>query len=315
VTTLRVLFLGASRLVGLMERFRAAAGAEGVEVDLASVEDAAPWHAIAAAGVCRVVRGPAFAAPELDRFLIDLVRGDRFDLIVPVIDPALRAVARLADDLKRAGALPMVSRADLCDAVHDKRAAETFFAERRLPIPAGPSWPRVAKPRFGSSSRGHVLFRDEEEFRFWSARNRLDDYIVQPFLTGAEFSVDAYVAPDGRLVGAVSRVREVVSGGEVMVTRTERDEAVLGVAERTAAIPGWRGPLNIQVMRTADGPFLLEVNPRFSSGVTCAIEAGLDGPRYMLRERLGRPLPETPVAWRSGLCMTRSRKDHFTWLS
>jgi len=315
VTTVRVLFLGASRLVGLMERFRAAAAAENVGIELASVEDGSPWHAVAAAGACRVLRGPAFAAPDSDRFLTDLVAEQRFDLVIPVIDPALRVVARLGDELRRAGALPMVSRADLCEAVYDKATAETFFRDRGLPVPAGPSWPRVAKPRFGSSSRGHVLFRDEEELRFWSARNRREDYLVQPYLSGTEYSVDAYVGPDGRLLGAVSRVREVVSGGEVMVTRTERDESVLGVAERTAALPGWRGPLNIQVMRTADGPCLLEVNPRFSSGVTCAIEAGLDGPRFILRERLGRPLPERPVPWRAGLCMTRSRKDHFLWLS
>src|SRR5262249_4320450 len=128
------------------------------------------------------------------------------------------------------------------------------------------------------------------EQSFWEARNRREEFLIQPFVAGTEFSVDAYVRRDGTLQGAVARVREVVSGGEVMVTRTARDEAVLEVATRVAALPGWYGPLNIQIMRTTGGPRLLEVNPRFSSGVTCAIEAGLDGPRYILRERLGRPL-------------------------
>jgi carbamoyl-phosphate synthase large subunit len=315
MTGVRVLFLGASRLVGLLERFRAAAAAENVAIDLASIEDGAPWHAIGAAGAGRVVRGPAFGAPEFDRFLVGLVGQEHIDVVIPVIDPALRAVARLGENLRALGALPVVSRAELCEAVYDKVKAAEFFRTRDLPVPGGESWPRLAKPRFGSSSRGHVLFHDQEELSFWASRNRREDYIIQPFLTGTEYSVDAYVGPGDRLLGAVSRVREVVSGGEVMVTRTERDEAVLEVAEKTAAIPGWHGPLNIQVMRTAAGPFLLEVNPRFSSGVTCAIEAGLDGPRFILRERLGLPLPERPLQWRSGLCMTRSRKDHFLWLS
>ena len=313
--TVRVLFLGASRLVGLMERFRAAAAAEDVALDLASIEDGSPWHAIAAAGVCSVVHGPAFATPEFDRFLVDLVARQRIDVIIPVIDPAIRAVARMGDPLRRSGALPVVSRQEVCEAVRDKVKAEEFFRSFELPVPGGPSWPRLAKPRFGSSSRGHVLFRDEEELAFWAARNRREDYIIQPFLSGTEYSVDCYVSREGRLLGAVARVREVVSGGEVMVTRTDRDDAVLALAEKVAAIPGWHAPLNVQVMRTAQGSFLLEVNPRFSSGVACAIEAGLDGPRFILRERLGRPLPERPIEWRSGLCMTRSRKDHFLWLS
>ncbi len=68
-------------------------------------------------------------------------------------------------------------------------------------------------------------------------------------------------------------------------------------------------------MDTVRGPFLIEVNPRFGSGVTLAIEAGLDCPRWVIRARLGRDLPSEPVAWQEGLCLTRSRKDHFVWLS
>ncbi|HYS06812.1 MAG TPA: ATP-grasp domain-containing protein [Candidatus Dormibacteraeota bacterium] len=313
--TVRVLFLGASRLVGLMRRFRAAAAAESVAIDLASIEDESPWHAIDAAGTCRVVHGPAFDSPEFDPFVLRLVEEGPVDAVIPVIDPAVQAVARLSEALQRAGALPIVSRAELCQQVYDKAEAVRFFRSHGVAIPDGPAFPRLAKPRFGSSSRDHVVFRDQDELTFWSARNRARDYVIQPFLQGTEYSVDAYVTRDGRLQGAVARVRVVVSGGEVMVTRTERDEAVLDVARRTAAIPGWYGPLNIQVMKTAAGPFLLEVNPRFSSGVICAIEAGLDGPRFILRERLGRSLPAGPIEWRSGLCMTRSREDHFVWLS
>ena len=315
MSRLRVLFLGASRLVGLMERFQAAAAFENVALDLASIEDGEPWHAVAAAGTCRVEHAPAFETPEFARVLRDAVARGPADLVIPVIDAAVRAIAPLHAELSRAGALPVVSRADLCESVYDKAKADELFRRFRLPVPERPGYPRLAKPRFGSSSRGHVLFRDEEEYAFWAARNRPDDFVVQPYLSGTEYSVDAYVDRGGRLVGAVSRVRVVVAGGEVMVTRTERDEAVLEIASRACAIPGWYGPLNLQIMRTPAGPFLLEVNPRFSGGVTCSIEAGLDGPRFLLRERLGRPLPEGPVEWRSGLCMTRSRKDHFVWLS
>ena len=313
--TVRVLFLGASRLVGLMHRFLAAASAERVTIDLASIEDESPWHAIEASGSCRVVHGPAFDSPEFDPFVLGLVEKGPVDAVIPVIDPAVEAVARLSAALQKAGALPVVSRADLCQKVRDKAEAVRFFRSHGLPIPDGPAFPRLAKPRFGSSSRDHIVFRDQDELTFWTARNRAQDYVIQPFLQGTEYSVDAYVARDGRLLGAVARVRVVVSGGEVMVSRTERDDAVLDVAHRAAAIPGWYGPLNIQVMKTVAGTFLLEVNPRFSSGVTCAIEAGLDGPRFILRERLGRSLSPGPIEWRSGLCLTRSREDHFVWLS
>jgi len=51
---INILFLGASRLVGLLERFTAAGDREGVKLSFCSVEDHSPWHAIGAAGIARI---------------------------------------------------------------------------------------------------------------------------------------------------------------------------------------------------------------------------------------------------------------------
>jgi carbamoyl-phosphate synthase large subunit len=282
---------------------------------MTSIEDAAPWHAIGAAGICGVVPGPRFAGEEFPCFLRDWVKRHGTDVVIPSVDSATVALAVLRPEMERLGVTAVVSDELSCRSMHDKQAARETLLEHRIPIPDGDLWPKLAKPRFGSSSRGHVVFRDAEELAFWAARHCRGDYLVQPFLEGTEYSVDCFVSAQGKPVGAVARVREVVSGGEVMVTRTDRDSQVLDLAWRILNIPGWRGPINIQIMRTAAGVFALEVNPRFSSGATCAIEAGLDCPRWLLWERLGRRVPEGPVPWRSGLCMTRARKDYFVWLS
>ncbi len=315
MTEIRILFLGASRLVSLMERFKAAAAAEDIAIELYSVDDDSAWHAVAASGLCKVFAGPSFFGPEFGPFLQDVVRAQRIDVVIPSMDTATVALAKFHPALSALGADGLVSARDLCESMRDKRKAEVVFRDWGVSIPDGTAWPRVAKPRFGSSARGHVIFRDDEELQFWSARNPLNDYIVQPYLSGREYSVDAYVDRGGRVLGAVARVRIVVSGGEVMVARTDRNPAVLEIAEKVLAQHGWRGPINIQVMDTPSRAFLLEVNPRFSSGHTCAIEAGLDSPRWIIREVLGRSLPEKPVAWQSGLCMTRCKKDYFLWLS
>src|SRR5206468_4208573 len=53
--TVTVLFLGASRLVGLLQRFHAAAEVESVDLRILSVEDASAWHAIAVSGLAETV--------------------------------------------------------------------------------------------------------------------------------------------------------------------------------------------------------------------------------------------------------------------
>ncbi len=313
---IRLLFLGASRLVGLLERFIAAGRAEAVEVENFSIEDDSPWHAIGAAGVAHIIPGPRFLSGELAPFLLERVRELGINIVVPSVDAATVALAQLRGQLAQMGVAATVSDESLCRAMHDKRLADCWFRENHLPVPAASDgiWPQLAKPRFGASSRDITVFSNGEDFRAWAEKHTVDDYVVQRFISGVEYSIDAYAGKNG-FAEAVSRVRVVTSGGEAMVTRTERNPRVLDVVNHALACPGWYGPLVFQVIDDGTNAWLIECNPRFGSGATCSIEAGLDMPRWILREYLGRPLPKGPIEWRAGLCMTRSRKDWFVWLS
>jgi carbamoyl-phosphate synthase large subunit len=307
--------MGASRLVGLLDRFVSAAKAEGVEVELLSIEDSSPWHAIAVAGLAKVTAGPSFMDPSFGDFLASLVVADGVDIVIPNIDPATVALACLKPKLAALGVTAVVSSWELCRAMYDKAQAQQLFRDNSISTPIGLRYPLLAKPRYGSSSRGHVVFQDQAELDFWMRRNHVEEYVIQPFIQGTEYSVDAYVTRAGEVLGAVSRVRIVVAAGEAMVTKTAHNARVLAEVDKLLALEGWYGPLVIQAIDSPGGTYLIECNPRFGGGAPCSIEAGLDMPRWIIREALGRPLPPGPIEWRDCLCMTRSRRDHFLWLS
>jgi carbamoyl-phosphate synthase large subunit len=313
--TVRILFLGASRFVGLLERFHTAAAALGIGLEIFSFEDGNPWHAVGVAGLAKVVAAPRFNAPEFEGFLLRFARESRVDIVIPHLDRATIALARTAPNLRAAGVLPVCSSPEVCEAMADKTRADAVFRSLGLPVPASGGFPLLAKPRFGASSRGIVLLHDQEELDFWRKRNPQEDFMLQALVTGKEYSLDGYVDGRNRLLGMVSRVRVVVEQGEVMVTRTEHNEKALAIAQRLLRWGRWHGPLTVQVICDGQAAYLLECNPRFGSGVGCSIEAGLAAPEWILRERLGLPLPDQPISWRDGLCMSRSRKDHFLWLS
>ena len=313
--TVRILFMGASRLVGLLERFQFAAQSLGIELQMYSMEDTKPWHAIGAAGLARLVPAPAFVSPEFQPFLLRCVKEKQVDVVIPNIDSATVALAKTGPALSAAGVIALCPSLEVCEVLADKSRADDIFRSLGLRVPSGDHFPLLAKPRFGSSSRGIVKLCDVEELEFWRQRTRVDDFMLQPFIDGTEYSLDAYVDGRGRTLGIVSRVRVVVAEGEVMVTRTEHQAEAESMTARLLTWGSWHGPLTVQVMNDGRINWLLECNPRFGSGVTCSIEAGLSIPEWILRERLNLPLPDEPVRWRDGLCMTRSREDYFLWLS
>jgi carbamoyl-phosphate synthase large subunit len=306
---LRVLFLGAGKRLSLLERFVAAAQAEEVDLEMGAVE-LGPLVPIA--GAARIHVGPDFTSPSFGGYLADLVIREGFDMVVPNMDSATVALARSAGRLRDLGAWAVVSAADLCEAMEDKLAARAWFGARSIPIPEDTAGPMViAKRRHGFGSRGQFTAGGRE-----AALARLgaeaEDYIVQPWVEGPEYTVDAYVGRDGRLLGALSRIRLEVVAGEVDLSETHREPAILEQTARVLAEPGWQGPITLQFIRSASGPVLIEVNPRFGGGVTHSIELGLDMPRWLLREQLGRPVE--PVAdWPDGSVMARCRRDVFLW--
>ena len=312
---INLLLLGASRVVGLLERFHSAAKSFGVALEIWNFADDKVWHPVDAAGVAKSVSAPSFQSDEFRGCIREFLKAHQIDIVIPFVDSATVALAAIKPTLVDTGVLSMVSSYEACEAMADKALAGIVFKELGLRVPPSHRFPLLAKPRFGSSGRGIVTLKNLTDLRRWREENQPSDFVLQSRIEGTEYSVDAYVDGSGRVVGAVSRVREVVSDGEAMVTRTEHNGEALGLADALMKWRGWRGPLTIQVMYDGKQGWLLECNPRFGSGATCSIEAGLAMPHWILRERLGLPLPTGRVSWRDGLCMTRARKDYFLWLS
>ncbi len=305
---LRILFLGAGKRLSLLERFRAAAEAESVQLDLLSVESdiAVPVRDAGA----EVIAGPAFTDSAFGGYLLDLVASRGIDLVIPNMDSATTALSPLREPLARLGADAVVSDEPLCAAMEDKVAAAEWFERHDVPIPAGGEWPRIVKHRRGFGSKDQAVVEKVDELEAFFARRSRADYVVQPIVCGQEYTVDAYVDRRGRLIGALSRQRLAVSAGEVDHSRTHRHAAMLNLTRRILACPGWRGPITLQFIDAAAGPVMLEINPRFGGGVTHAIHCGLDMPRWILRERLGLPV-EPFDGWADGSIMTRCRRDVF----
>ena len=238
--------------------------------------------------------------PQLVDVLLDACKARNIEMLLPTVDAELFPVAAARDTFEAMGVTLPISPAECLRLCRDKQ----LLLDRvrgEVPVPdyepltqeaadRVESFPRFVKPRLGAGSRGIAKINRREDLE-----NQPKDgsVMLQEYLPGEEFSVDVYVRRDGVVVGAVPRERMKVDSGIAVASRTVNVPEVIQPAIRTAEVIGIRGVANVQFKRAADGVFkLLEVNPRFPGTLPLTIAAGIDMPKLMVDEALGRPVPD-----------------------
>ncbi|HLI44449.1 MAG TPA: ATP-grasp domain-containing protein [Acidimicrobiales bacterium] len=238
-------------------------------------------------------------------------------VLIPTVAEELVNLAAGRDELEAAGLRTWLPDPDAVMACIDKWVFAKVAQSTRVRTPAtnlgsahGVPGPFVVKPRFGRGSRDIVVAEDEEALAY--ALHHVPEPIVQTMLTGREFTADALVAPDGRVVAVVPRWRLETRGGISTRGETFVDPGlIVDVAELLGAL-GLRGPANVQGFVDSEGvATFTEVNPRFSGGLPLSLAAGADlVGEYVHVARGGSVRPER-CTYRSGVVMTRYFEEVF----
>lgn len=305
---LRMLWLGAAKRVSLFETFEAAAQRMGIALIGVTVETS---PLVPLGSKCEVVIGPRFQSSEFVPHLLDTVVTHGIDVVIPFMDSATVALAAMAPQLRSIGCLPLVSDHGLCVAMEDKCASEQWFDQHAIPRPLAQTFPMIVKSRLGFGARDQAIVRDRSELDVFLRGKNADHYIVQELLEGSEYTIDAYVDGTGKMLGAMSRLRVTVVGGEVESSQAQYAQHAMPFVHQALAVPGWRGPITLQFFESANGDArIIEINPRFGGGAPHSIHAGLPLPEWVISETLGLPLqPCAELNYNS--FMTRYRKEVF----
>ena len=171
----------------------------------------------------------------------------------------------------------------------DKNLTHQFFVDCGLSSPTPVSdwrkyksgYPAFIKPKDGSSSVN--AYKVEKEYELEAYAGRIDDYIVQPFIDGTEYTVDIFADFDGNPVYITPRVRLAVRAGEVLKTQISLDgqiiEECLKIVERFKPC----GPLTVQLIRDKKGDdWFIEMNPRFGGGAPLSMKSGAGSAQALL---------------------------------
>ena len=150
---IRILFLGASKRVSLLENFLKAADRESVSLQIFSCETKADFFPIS--HIATILVGPKFNSKDFQEWLLHIIPHYTIDIIVPNMDSATVALS-LFSKANKNNVYPVVSDYQLCKIMDDKILANTFFIEHGIRVVGNSTlfYPKIIKPKNGFGSKG-----------------------------------------------------------------------------------------------------------------------------------------------------------------
>jgi carbamoyl-phosphate synthase large subunit len=239
---------------------------------------------------------------------------DRHDVraVLPLTDLDIEVLATARDD----GELPaVVPDPRVARATYDKYEAHLLLLELGLPSPptvlpgeAVESYPVMVKPRQGSGARSIHRADDADAAEFF-VRYIDEAVMVQRFMDGPEFSIDALSDLDGRCLNAIPRTMIESRGGESIKGTVVDDGELIALGRRVVEALRVRGPCTVQVFRDSSiGLGITDVNTRFGGAFPAPMYAALPGrtyPELIARMARGERVEPHVGDFRAGVTFSR----------
>jgi len=305
----KILFTSVGRRVELMQVYADAAKKCGVALEIigGDISPTAP-----ALQFCnRSVILPRIKNENYIPFLIDFCEREQVDALIPTIDTDLLILAENKERFN--GTRVIISAPERVRICRDKRFTADYFRSVGLksPVPVDDvknykgGYPAFIKPKDGSSSINAYKADTEEELI--ALTEMVPDYIIQPFVSGTEYTIDIFCDFEGNPVFITPRIRLAVRAGEVLKTKIAQDEKIIGEMKQLIADYKPCGAITIQMIRddrTGDD-YYIEINPRYGGGAPLSIKAGADSSEAMVRLLTGEKIDYIPFAADDGAIYSR----------
>lgn len=289
---MRILFTGVGRRIELLQAFRNAALVLNKDLKIYGADMVGTAPALVYCDYTRMVVSMKDAGYIQN--LIDICVADHIDLLIPTIDTDLLVLSENQEKFAAIGTKVMISAPDKIRICRDKNNTSQFFVDCGLhaPMPVNDwqeykaGYPAFIKPKDGSSSINAYRVDSVEELEVYA--RQVEDYIVQPFVDGREYTIDIFCDWHGNPISIVPRERLQVRAGEVLKTRICMDEKMIKEAKILCRAFNPCGPLTVQLIRDKDGvDWFIEINPRFGGGVPLSMKAGARSAESILKLMTG----------------------------
>lgn len=293
---MRILFTCVGRRVELVQAFYLAGEKCGEKLEIFATDMTMTAPAIA---FC----DKGFTAPRISDkgyipFLLDLCKAEKIDAVIPTIDTDLLILAENKKAFDKIGVKVFVASPEKVKICRDKRYTSEYFESLGLSAPKATGdikdytggFPAFIKPKDGSSSINAYKVENESDLKAYA--EKIGDYVVQPFISGKEYTVDIFCDENGNPIYITPRIRLAVRAGEVLKTEICQDESIIAQMQTLTADFKPSGAITVQLIKdqTTGTNYYIEINPRFGGGAPLSMKAGADAAEALIRILRGEKL-------------------------
>lgn len=272
---------------------------------------------------------PAAGSEALYNRIAYIHAQEQIDFIIPNFDAELFNFIRIAPRLHLLGIRSFLPTNEMLES-RDKLNLYAFGQKHNLLVPKDKiiyraeelhaaaeelTYPIVIKGKFYDAVVAYTLEQAQKAFYKLSAKWGLP-VIVQQFVQGSEVNIAALGDGLGSAISIVPmRKMYITDKGKAWAGITIEDESLTQLATDFIAATKWRGPFEIEIMKTAkDELYIMEINPRFPAWIYLTAGAGQNQPAALVRMVMGETvLPFT--SYEAGKLFIRYSWDLITDVS
>ena len=250
--------------------------------------------------------------------LLDICQKNNIDIVIPLIDPELEILAPCQQQFQNVGVMLLVSPPETIEMASDKYQTWQFAKKNGLQAPqtfvdlalaldqltgGGLHWPVMVKPRKGSASINITTCHDKLQLE--AAFQATDEPMIQEILEGTEYGYDLFGDCNFNPVSVFCKEKLAMRAGETDKAVSTADPVLIDFGRELLENMKLLGPADVDVILTAEGPKLIEINPRFGGGYPCSHIAGAEFCSKVIAMRNGETLTPDIGACPDGICMLK----------
>ena len=292
---LKILFTNPGRKVELIQTFLYAAGNLGINIETYGADISLGLPAML---ICdkekKVVSAKSPGYPDQ---IIDICRKEKIDLVIPLSE-ADRVLSKHIDKFEKIGTKIVISNEAVTSLCMDKRRIIDFFASCNLHTTKAVDTYTDYKGGYPAAielkekNKGIYSYRvnNEKEMQYYIVR--FENYLIRPFIEGAEYEIDVFCDFEGNPIYITPKKRETMQGKEVARYRVVQDSMMIIEVQSIIENLKPKGPLTIGVIKEKGTGYnyYVGMRPMFSVDSTISIKAGADSPTALLKLMFGAKL-------------------------